>query len=65
MRNIFKILILSIIVVAILFPILQILYRVFYNLPINNLLSSLPYVYIGIAIFSGGGYLLLNLTKKK
>ena len=65
MRTIFKFFVFIIIVVAVLFPILQVLYRVFYNLPIDGLLSSLPYVYLGIAIFGGLIYLLLTFTKKK
>ena len=53
MRTIFKFFVFIIIVAAVLFPILQVLYRVFYNLPIEGLISSLPYVYLGIAIFGG------------
>lgn len=65
MRTIFKFLVFTIIIAAVLFPILQILYRVFYNLPIDGLISSLPYVYLGTAIFGGLIYLLLIFTKKK
>lgn len=65
MRTIFKFLVFTIIIAAVLFPILQILYRVFYNLPIDGLISSLPYVYLGTAIWGGLIYLLLIFTKKK
>ena len=65
MRTIFKFLAFTIIIAAVLFPILQILYRVFYNLPIDGLISSLPYVYLGTAIWGGLIYLLLIFTKKK
>lgn len=51
MRTIFKFFVFVIIIAAVLFPILQILYRVFYNLPVDGLISSLPYVYLGTAIF--------------
>ena len=65
MRTIFKFFAFIIIIAAVLFPILQILYRVFHNLPIDGLISSLPYVYLGTAIFGGLIYLLLTFTKKE
>lgn len=65
MRTIFKFFVFVIIIAAVLYPILQILYRVVYNLPIDGLISSLPYVYLGTAIFGGLIYLLLTFTKKK
>ena len=64
MKVIFKFLFYSIIIVAIIFPIVQILYRLLNGIPINGLLSSLPYVYLGIVIFYALGFLLIKYVMK-
>ena len=60
MKSIFKLIFYSIIIVAIIFPIIQILYRLLNGTPVDVLLSSLPYVYFGIGIF----YILGSLITK-
>lgn len=64
MKSIFKFLFYSIIIVAILFPIVQILYRLLNGIPINELLSSLPYVYLGVGIFYVLGFLIIKYVMK-
>ena len=64
MRSVFKFLFYSIIIVAILFPIVQILYRLLNGIPINRLLSSLPYVYLGVGIFYVLGFLIIKYVMK-
>ena len=64
MKSVFKFLFYSIIIVAILFPIVQILYRLLYGIPINGLLSSLPYVYLGVGIFYVLGFLIIKYVMK-
>ena len=64
MRSVFKFLFYSIIIVAILFPIVQILYRLLNGIPIDSLLSSLPYVYLGVVIFYALGFLLIKYVLK-
>ena len=64
MKSVFKFLFYSIIIVAILFPIVQILYRLLNGIPIDGLLSSLPYVYLGIVIFYALGFLLIKYVMK-
>lgn len=60
MKSVFKFLFYSIIIVAILFPIVQILYCLLNGIPINGLLSSLPYVYLGVGIFYVLGFLIIK-----
>lgn len=64
MKSVFKFLFYSIIIVAILFPIVQILYRLLNGIPINELLSSLPYVYLGVVIFYVLGFLFIKYVLK-
>ena len=64
MRSVFKFLFYSIIIVAILFPIVQILYRLLNGIPIDELLSSLPYVYLGVVIFYVLGFLFIKYVLK-
>lgn len=64
MRSVFKFLFYSIIIVAILFPIVQILYRLLNGIPIDRLLSSLPYVYLGVGIFYVLGFLIIKYVMK-
>lgn len=64
MKSVFKFLFYSIIIVAILFPIVQILYRLLNGIPINELLSSLPYVYLGVGIFYVLGFLIIKYVMK-
>ena len=64
MKSIFKFLFYSIIIVAILFPIVQILYRLLNGIPIDELLSSLPYVYLGVVIFYILGFLFIKYVLK-
>lgn len=64
MKNIFKFIFYSIIIVAIIFPIVQILYSILNGIPIDGLLSSLPYVYLGVGIFYVLGYLLIKYVMK-
>ena len=64
MKSVFKFLFYSIIIVAILFPIVQILYRLLNGSPINGLLSSLPYVYLGVGIFYILGFLIIKYVMK-
>ena len=64
MKSIFKFIFYSIIIVAIIFPIVQILYRLLNGIPIDSLLSSLPYVYLGVGIFYVLGYLLIKYVMK-
>ena len=64
MKSIFKFIFYSIIIVSIIFPIVQILYSIFYGIPIDGLLSSLPYVYLGVGIFYVLGYLLIKYVMK-
>ena len=64
MKSIFKFLFYSIIIVAIIFPIVQILYRLLNGIPINGLLSSLPYVYLGVLIFYALGFLFIKYVLK-
>ena len=63
MKSVFKFLFYSIIIVAILFPIVQILYRLLNGIPIDELLSSLPYVYLGVVIFYVLGFLIKYVLK--
>lgn len=63
-KSVFKFLFYSIIIVAILFPIVQILYRLLNGIPINGLLSSLPYVYLGVGIFYVLGFLIIKYVMK-
>lgn len=64
MKSVFKFLFYSIIIVAILFPIVQILYRLLNGIPIDELLSSLPYVYLGVLIFYALGFLFIKYVLK-
>ena len=64
MKSIFKFIFYSIIIVAIIFPIVQILYSILNGIPIDGLLSSLPYVYLGIVIFYALGFLLIKYVMK-
>ena len=64
MKSIFKFIFYSIIIVAIIFPIVQILYSILNGIPIDGLLSSLPYVYLGVVIFYVLGYLLIKYVMK-
>ena len=64
MKSVFKFLFYSIIIVAILFPIVQILYRLLNGIPIDDLLSSLPYVYLGVVIFYVLGFLFIKYVLK-
>ena len=64
MKSVFKFIFYSIIIVAIIFPIVQILYRLLNGIPIDGLLSSLPYVYLGVGIFYVLGYLLIKYVMK-
>ncbi len=64
MKGIFKFLFYSIIIAATIFPIVQILYRLLNGIPIDGLLSSLPYVYLGVGIFYVLGYLLIKYVMK-
>lgn len=64
MKSVFKFLFYSIIIVAILFPIVQILYRLLNGITINGLLSSLPYVYLGVGIFYVLGFLIIKYVMK-
>lgn len=64
MKSVFKFLFYSIIIVAILFPIVQILYRILNGIPIDELLSSLPYVYLGVVIFYVLGFLFIKYVLK-
>ena len=64
MKGIFKFLFYSIIIAATIFPIVQILYRILNGIPIDGLLSSLPYVYLGVGIFYVLGYLLIKYVMK-
>ena len=64
MKSIFKFIFYSIIIVAIIFPIVQILYRLLNGIPVDALLSSLPYVYFGIGIFYILGSLIIKYVMK-
>lgn len=64
MKSVFKFLFYSIIIVAILFPIVQILYRLLNGIQIYELLSSLPYVYLGVGIFYVLGFLIIKYVMK-
>ena len=64
MKSIFKFIFYSIIIVAIIFPIVQILYSILNGIPIDGLLSSLPYVYLGVGIFYVLGYLFIKYVMK-
>lgn len=64
MKSVFKFLFYSIIIVAILFPIVQILYRLLNGIPIDELLSSLLYVYLGVVIFYVLGFLFIKYVLK-
>lgn len=64
MKGIFKFLFYSIIIVAIIFPIVQILYRLLNGIPIDELPSSLPYVYLGVLIFYALGFLFIKYVLK-
>lgn len=64
MKGIFKFLFYSIIIAATIFPIVQILYRLLNGIPIDGLLSSLLYVYLGVGIFYVLGYLLIKYVMK-
>lgn len=64
MKSVFKLLFYSIIIVAILFPIVQILYSILNGIPIDGLLSSLPYVYLGVGIFYVLGVLIIKYVMK-
>ncbi len=64
MKGIFKFIFYSIIIVAIIFPIIQILYCILNGIPIDGLLSSLLYVYLGVGIFYVLGYLLIKYVMK-
>lgn len=64
MKGIFKFLFYSIIIAATIFPIVQILYRLLNGIPINGLLSSLPYVYLGVGIFYVLGFLIIKYVMK-
>lgn len=64
MKSVFKFIFYSIIIAAIIFPIIQILYCILNAIPIYGLLSSLPYVYLGVGIFYVLGYLLIKYVMK-
>lgn len=64
MKSIFKFLFYSIIIAATIFPIVQILYRLLNGIPIDGLLSSLPYVYLGVVIFYALGFLFIKYVMK-
>lgn len=64
MKSVFKFLFYSMIIVAILFPIVQIVYRLLNGIPIDELLSSLPYVYLGVGIFYVLGFLIIKYVMK-
>lgn len=64
MKSVFKFLFYSIIIVAIIFPIVQIVYRLLNGIPIDELLSSLPYVYLGEVIFYVLGFLIIKYVMK-
>ncbi len=64
MKSIFKFFFYSIIIVAIIFPIIQILYRLLNGTPVDVVLSSLPYVYFGIGIFYILGSLIIKYVMK-
>lgn len=64
MKSIFKFFFYSIIIVAIIFPIIQILYRLLNGTPVDVLLSSLPYVYLGIGMFYVLGSLIIKYVMK-
>ena len=64
MKSVFKFLFYSIIIAATIFPIVQILYRLLNGIPIDELLSSLPYVYLGVVIFYALGFLLIKYVMK-
>ena len=64
MKSVFKFIFYSIIIVAIIFPIIQILYCILNAIPIDGLLSSLSYVYLGVGIFYVLGYLLIKYVMK-
>lgn len=64
MKSVFKFLFYSIIIVAIIFPIVQIVYRLLNGIPIDELLSSLPYVYLGVVIFYVLGFLFIKYVLK-
>ena len=63
-KSVFKFLFYSSILVAIIFPIIHVLHHFFYGIPIDGLLSSLPYVYLGVGIFYVLGYLLIKYVMK-
>jgi hypothetical protein len=63
-KSIFKFFFYSNIIVAIIFPIILILYRLLNGIPINGLLSSLPYVYLGVGIFYVLGFLIIKYVMK-
>ena len=63
-KSIFKFFFYSIIIVAIIFPIVQILYSILNGIPIDGLLSSLPYVYLGVGIFYVLGFLIIKYVMK-
>lgn len=64
MKSVFKFLFYSIIIAATIFPIVQILYRLLNGIPIDSLLSSLPYVYLGVGIFYVLGFLIIKYLMK-
>ena len=64
MKSVFKFLFYSIIIVAVIFPIVQIVYRLLNGISIDELLSSLPYVYLGVVIFYALGFLLIKYVMK-
>ncbi len=64
MKCIFKFFFYSIIIVGIIFPIIQILYYLLNGIPIDALLSSLPYVYFGIGMFYVLGSLIIRYVMK-
>lgn len=64
MKGVFKFFFYSIVIVAIIFPIVQILYGLINGIPIDGLLSSLPYVYLGVVIFYALGFLLIKYVMK-
>lgn len=64
MKSVFKFLFYSIIIAATIFPIVQILYRLLNGIPIDGLLSSLPYVYLGVVIFYVLGFLFIKYVLK-
>ena len=64
MKSVFKFLFYSIIIAATIFPIVQILYSLLNGIPIDELLSSLPYVYLGVVIFYVLGFLFIKYVLK-